>query len=372
MASPGSHSNKDIHEKLARIYFDVTHPAGFSSVKKLAKAANCKYETARDWLRGQDTYTLHRPIRRKFKRSRYVIPTLGWLYEADLAEFQTISSQNDNYRYLLCVIDCFSKMAAVEPIKDKTGKSVSVALRTCLEKLGPTDVIRTDKGLEFRAKEVQSLLKEVNITHLMTHNQETKCAIIERLIRTLKERIYRFFTHFGQERYVDHLQDIVAAYNNTNHSAIGKKPIEVNSKNSREIWEFLYSGLGRYPKLVPLPGKKASFKIGDVVKVSAHKHVFTKGYRPNWTYELFKVKKLLRRNPILYILEDLEGEEIKGAWYTEELQRTALGDNTEFRIEEILETRGKGKNKQYFVKWQGYPTKFNSWVNAKDLRNLSD
>jgi hypothetical protein len=372
MASRGSNSKESIEKRLAKTYFDVTQPAGFSSVQKLAKSVNCTYETASAWLAAQDAYTLHRPIRRKFRRSRYVIPTLGWLFEADLADFQKISSENDQYKYLLCVIDGFSKMVAVEPLRDKGANSVSIALKRALEKLGPTDTLRSDKGLEFLNAKVQAVLRENNITHMVTQNEETKCAMIERFIRTLKERMYRFFTHFGKERYIDHLQEIVAGYNNTKHSAIGKKPIEVNSKNTREVWEFLYSGAGRYPKLVTLPeNKKSKFNVGDTVKISEYKHKFAKGYRPNWTFEMFKVKKVVRRNPIVYIIEDLEGEEIKGLWYSEELQRVSSDESTTFRIEEILKTRGTGAKKQVFVKWQGYPSKFNSWVFSKDLQDLS-
>lgn len=373
MANPGSPTNGDINERLAKIYFDVTHPAGFSSVKKLAKSANCKYETAQKWLSAQDSYTLHRPIKRKFTRSRYVIPTLGWLYEADLADFQKIAGENDQNRYLLCVIDGFSKMAAVEPLRDKGANAVSLALKNALDKLGPTDTLRTDKGMEFRCSKVADLLKDRNITHLLAQNEETKCALVERFIRILKERLYRFFTHFGKERYIDHLQEIVSAYNNTKHSAIGKKPIEVNSKNSREVWDFLYSGLGRYPKLVTVPEnkKKPIFKVGDIVKISAYKHCFAKGYRPNWTYEIFKVKKVVRRRPLVYIIEDMDGEEIKGTWYTDELQKVSADETTEFRIDEIIRTRGTGTKKQLFVKWQGYPEKFNSWIYAKDLHDLN-
>lgn len=373
MGDPGSRSKTAIHERLAKTYFDVTNPAGFSSVKKLAKSVNCSYETAQKWLSAQDAYSLHRPIKRKFKRSRYIIPTLGWLYEADLAEFQTLSSENDQYRYLLCIIDGFSKMAAVEPLKDKSGKSVCKALEQVLERLGPTDTVRTDQGSEFRYSGVQKLFKTKGITHLMTSNVEIKCSMIERFIRTLKERMYRFFTHFGKSRYIDHLQDIVEAYNNTKHSAIGKKPIEVNSKNSREVWEFLYSGLGRYSKLPSLTEKRTiKFKIGDLVKVSKYKQHFEKGYRPNWSFELFKVIKVVRRTPVVYKLEDLDGEEISGTWYTDELQKVSASDDTEFKIEAILDTRGRGLKKQVFVKWQGYPSKFNSWIYAKDLRDLSN
>jgi Chromo (CHRromatin Organisation MOdifier) domain len=146
----------------------------------------------------------------------------------------------------------------------------------------------------------------------------------------------------------------------------------VNSKNTREVWEFLYSGIGRYPRLVTLPeNKKPIFKVGETVKISEYKQHFAKGYRPNWSYEVFKVTKVVKRNPIVYIIEDLDGEEVKGTWYSEELQRVSVHEATTFRIEDILKTRGKGSKKQVFVKWQGYPSKFNSWVYSKDLQDLS-
>jgi len=363
-------TSRDVDEKLANIYYDVTNPAGFSSVKKLAKASGVSFDETKKWLTAQEPYTLHRAIKRKFKRNRYIVPTLGYFYEADLADFQKLSEENDNMKFVLCVTDLFSKKVAVEPIINKSGKSVSDALKIIFSRLGVPENFRSDRGLEFLNSNVKQLLKNLHVKQIVTDNEETKCACIERWIRTLRERLARYFTHFGRQRYVDIIQDVVEAYNNSKHSGIGMAPNEVNTTNTKQVWAYLYSGRGRYPQLNLGAKSKPRFKIGDTVKISKHKHQFKKGHENNWTHEVFKVTKIINRQPVVYKLKDSAGEDITGVWYEHELQKVTIDDATEFRIEEILEVKGKGASKRMLVKWLGWPEKFNGWIYAKDLKNL--
>jgi len=354
-------------DKLAAIYYDVQHPAGFASQKKLAKAANVSLEKAKTWLKGEETYALHKPIKRKFDRLRYVVSNERVCFETDLAEMQNVSSQNDGYRYIVCVIDIFSKKAWGEAVKDKKSATVAKALKLIFDRSGFPLKLRSDRGKEYIGSEVQKMLKENNVKHIVTNNIETKCAICERFIRTLKEKIYKYFTRFGVQKYVHILQQLFTAYNNTEHSAIGRAPNEVNSHNIKEVWDYLYSGDGRYPKLKVEFQPKSVFKIGDYVKVSAAKHKLTKGYLPNWTNEVFKIVKIIQHKPVVYKLADWEGEKVDGVWYAEELQLVDVTQKTKFRIDKILGSRGRGANKQLFVSWAGYPEKFNSYILEKDL-----
>ena len=111
--------------------------------------------------------------------------------------------------------------------------------------------------------------------------------------------------------------------------------------------------------------QKPTFKIGDTVRISKYKRkTFDKGYTPNWTEEVFVISEIQPTDPITYKIKDLNGEEIGGTFYGEELQKT---DQTIYRIEKVIR---KTKDKA-LVKWKGYPAEFNSWIPLKDLQSLA-
>ena len=102
--------------------------------------------------------------------------------------------------------------------------------------------------------------------------------------------------------------------------------------------------------------KDPKFKIGDYVRISKYKNIFSKCYLPNWSEEIFIINKVKNTVPWTYLINDLNGEEIKGSFYEKELQKT---DQKEFRIEKVIKKKG---NKLY-VKWKGYDNSFNRWIN---------
>jgi hypothetical protein len=358
-----------MNKKLARIYFNVEHPAGFSSQAKLAKAAGVSLKQTREWLSAQDAYTQHKPIIRKFKRNRYIVSNIRVCYEADLACLPNLSKENDSYAYILCVIDIFSRKAWGEALYNKKAATVAAAFERIFLRAPPPLRIRHDKGLEFRGPEVKQLLNKLNVQQIMTENPETKCAVVERFIRTLKTRLQRYFTHHGRERYIDVLPEMFNSYNASINTAIGCAPNNVTSKNIKKVYNYLYSGHGRYAELKTTPDKIPKFKINDTVKISATKHILQKGYHPNFTYEIFKIKKIIKRNPVVYSLSDWEGQPISGVFYAEEIQKCVATENQLFRIEEIIKEKGRGQNKILYVKWLGYSARYNSWVRASDLKS---
>jgi hypothetical protein len=356
-----------INKKLSKVYHNVANPAGYSSVKKLAQATGINIKEVQKWLSSEDAYTQHKPAKRKFKRNRYIVSNIRECYESDLADMRSISDENNGAKYILCVIDLFSKKAWGEPLQNKKCSTVANALKVIFKRAGHPLKFRSDKGREYIGPEVRNLLKENNITQIVTNNEETKCAVVERFLRTIKEKIHRYFTHSGKRKYLHILQDVFNAYNDSHHSAIGRKPNDVNSHNVKEVYKYLYSGEGRYSKLHVQSATKPKFKVNDYVKITFSKHRLDKGYHPNWSYELFKIAKVVHRNPVVYKLLDWEGEELTGVWYEEELQKVNLKDNQAYRIEKIISSTGRGKNKKLLVKWLGYSDKFNSYIAAKDL-----
>ncbi|XP_033642417.1 uncharacterized protein LOC117302552 [Asterias rubens] len=150
---------------------------------------------------------------------------------------------------------------------------------------------------------------------------------------------------------------MVSAYNRSFHRSIKRTPTSVSPANSEEVWHTLYG----------IPDSKDSivtsfkFNLGDTVRISMAARTFSKGYLPNWTTELFTVSNRTPRNPPVYKLTDYNGEELKGTFYKQELQRVDKNDEM-YEVEKVLRTRKRRGALEYFVKWLGYPDKFNSWV----------
>ena len=259
---------------------------------------------------------------------------------------------NDGYTFLLFVIDTFSKYGWIIPLKNKKGKTVVDALKDIFEKRKP-EKLWTDKGKEFKNEDVKKLIEIYS-----TENEE-KSSIVERWIRTMKEKMWKYFTDNNTYKYIDVLPDLVEDYNNTVHSSTKLTPIDASKKkNELTVWRNLYPDRYKTSRLNP------KFSVGDEVRITKKKKDFEKGYTTRWTEEIFTIKEIRETNPITYKLEDLQGEEIKGTFYEPELQKT---EQQIYRIEKVIE-KEKGRS---FVKWKGYSDKFNSWVNNKDLIDLN-
>jgi len=237
------------------------------------------------------------------------------------------------------------------PLKNKTGLEVASALEKIFKERKP-EKLWVDKGKEFYNAHVQKL-----ITLYSTENEE-KSSVVERWNRTMKEKMYKYFSANSTRKYIDILQYLVDGYNNTIHSSIGMSPKEASQKkNEAKVWHNLY---GDYR---PIKRKIPKFKVGDKVRITKKKGIFEKGYTPRWTEEMFTVSDVRYTDPITYKIVDYNNEEIKGTFYEQELQKAT---QEMFRIEKIVKRKG---NKS-LVKWLGYPNSFNSWVDNSDLVKL--
>ena len=259
---------------------------------------------------------------------------------------------NDGYTFLLLVIDTFSKYGYLIPLKNKKGETVANALKDIFKKRKPGK-LWTDKGKEFYNKDVKDLVE------LYSTENEEKSSIAERWVRTIKEKMWKYFTDNNTYNYINVLPDLVKDYNNTVHSSTKLTPIDASKKkNELTVWRNLYPD--RYKKYNITP----KFSVGDEVRITKKKKVFEKGYTTRWTEEIFTIKEIRDTNPITYKLTDLKGEEIEGTFYEPELQKT---EQQIYRIEKVIK-KEKGRS---LVKWKGYSDKFNSWVDNKELIDLS-
>ena len=202
------------------------------------------------------------------------------------------------------------------------------------------------KRSEFYNISFKIWLKDNNIEMYSKHN-EGKSVVAERFVRTLKTKIYKYMTSISKNLYIDKLDDIVNECNNAYHRTIKMKHVDVKDNT--------YIGFEK-----EVNDKDSKFKVGDHVRISKYKNIFTTGYTPNWSEEVFVIRKIKNTVTWTYVINDFNGEEITGTFCEKELQKT---NPKEFRIVKVI----KRKSDKLYTKWKGYKNSFNSWVGKKDL-----
>ena len=300
---------------------------------------------------------LHKPIIRNFKRRKVNFGNFpNEIWSADLIDLKRLKKYNNGFQYIINIIDLYSRYAWSIPIKNKTGKSIVEAFDS-ITKAMPSETPKklwVDNGSEFYNKIFKKLLNDNNIEMYSTFN-EGKAVVIERFNRTLKNKMFKYFTANGTYKYIDILSSLINEYNNKKHSSTKLSPNELyyNKKNnSKKI---------NKKNKIPI---SYDFKIGDKVRISKFKKKkFEKGYTPNWTEEIFIIYAINMTNPVTYLIKDLNNNPIKGSFYKQELQKT----NQElFRISKVIRKKGQ----KAFVSWEGYGPEFNSWIPISSIKNL--
>ena len=267
---------------------------------------------------------LHKPIIKKFNKRKVYSSFRDNIWGADLADMQLLSKINKGFRFLLCVIDIFSKYAWVNPLKDKKGISIVNAFQKIL-----TESYRSEAKSKGSNPIKYGLIKELNFTIILLKKwlkdndtemysiyNEAKSVIAERFIRTLKNKIYKYMTAISKNVYIDKLNDIVDEHNNTYHKTIKMKPIDVK--------DITYIDFEK-----EVNDKDPKFKVGDYVRISKYKNIFAKRYMPNWSEEVFIISKIKNTVPWTYVINDLNGKEIIGTFYEKKNCKRLIKKNSE-------------------------------------------
>ena len=255
---------------------------------------------------------LHKPIIKKFAKRKVYSQFKDNIWQVDLADMQSLSKKYKGIKYLLCVIDLYSKYAFVIPLKDKKGISILNAFDKIIKQYNrKPNKIWVDQGGQFYNNIFKKWLSDNDKIMYSTYN-EGKPVVAERFIRTLKSKLYKHMTAIGKNVYYDVSDDVVNKYNNTKHSTIKMKPIDVRDNNNKRVYIDEHNE------------KRSRFKVGDRVRISKFKNIFAKGYTPNWSSDIFIVDKINDTVPYTYNLKDLNDEEIIGSFYDQELQKTKL------------------------------------------------
>ena len=299
---------------------------------------------------------LHKPKRVNFERRRVISNHIDHIWGIDLITMIKYSKQNNNYKYILTVIDFFSKHSWCYPLKNKNSNEIINSFKDIFKKSKrKPKMIQSDEGSEFTNKQVQNFFNDNNIKWYHTYNRDIKCSICERFNRTILNKIYKNFTLNNNTIWIKDLNKLVKEYNNSYHRTIKMKPIDASKKSNENIVRKNYNFeiTDRIPK----------FSIGDKVRVSLLKNTFEKGYTSNWSEQIYIIDDINSSNVHYYYLKDLNGGKLDGTFYQEELLKTNMKEHDSYIIEKIIKKFGN----KYLVKWKGYDDSFNSYVNKNDI-----
>ena len=357
---------------LRKLYTNPKYTSSFSSVEKLLKAAKERYASITrkhvlEFLSGEKSYTKHVPIIRKFPRRRYIFPKSGSTCLMDVAYMLDYSK--NNLPYLLFLMDGFSRYLSVIPLKSlKTSDVLPLVKSFFEENLYTYTHVLSDKGVEFTSKPMKNLYTKLNLKWYSV-NSEKKVAPIERVIKTIKLRIYKYLTYSRGEKYSSILTDLVDSYNLSPHRGLlGESPLDVHLMfQDDEILSFTQ----RINRFHSDKNKSVGFILSPetVVRLTSSDRVFMRSFFTQATDELFRVKTVNRHHtPITYTIEDLDGGKVEGIFYRREL--VPVKDSGHYDIK-ILKTRIKNRIKQYYVRYIDFPMSKPSWVGAKQLQKIT-
>ena len=256
----------------------------------------------------------------KFRRQRIIPLYKDETWSADLIDKSSLSKYNNDYKFILTVIDIFTKYAWAIPLKNKSGLSITNGFKIVLsehpqggsEPRKP-EKLWVDRGSEFYNKTFKSLLKEYE-TKLYSTYSDLKTVFIERFNRTLLHLFNKPMFINGDGNWV----------NISIHSTITMIPVDASHKPDKVRY---------YVKSTKATPK---FKVGDYVRNADKRNIFSKGYTSNWNRELFKVNEILKTQPPIYWIEDMNGDIIEGKYYEQEFLKSELDFESNNKVLESL------------------------------------
>ena len=298
-------------------------------------------------------------MRRHFKRPRVLAFSKNYQWDSDTANMVSYEKENDNYSYFAVFIDIFTRYLFTYPMKSLTGVEMVSVMQEILktQEKNPKN-LRTDRGSEYLNKDVERFLAIEQIKHIFTY-YEAKANYAERVIKTIKLKIFKYFTANETYRWIDELKNITYAYNNSNHRSTKMSPTEALVADNYVLWQNQYREIQRKKNnqkqpskgLKPKKFKRLNYNIGDRVKINFLKDKFDREYSQKWSTEIFTVidRKFNQGFP-MYTLKDYNNDIIKSDFYEAELQLAYIGEETEYKIEKIIRRRKRNKQEEILVK----------------------
>lgn len=359
-------------EEVQKNYVTPGHPTAFSGVTKLRHHYQGRYseKKLKEMLTGLDAYTVKREAKSMSSYNPYYVWHARKLLQIDLIDFtldKVLVRENDNFKYLFCAIDSFTRFLWVQPMKSKKEQDCVTAYKQIVSEMGkPSQRVLCDRGSEFTSRGFQAILQQHG-TRMIFANY--KAGTVERVQRSLQSLIYKYIEHNQTQRFINVLPQLVLSYNSRKHRIIGMSPTAAEKTvNQGQVRTNLRA---YYATAVKKGYKKKKFFIGDSVRILANRGTFGRGYDNTFTREIFKIVNINTTKPLpTYSISDYSGKEkIEGSFYDRELQKVT-GDV--FKIEQVLDKKTVHGKKQLFVKWLGFPSSENSWIAANDISTIYD
>ena len=301
----------------------------------------------------------------------------NYLWEADLMFFThpDFVRENDNYRYILAIIDTFTKIVRLKKLKNKTTKIVTEAVDELFQYEKPK-FLRVDAGGEFLSNNFTAMCKR-NKVKMYVAMEPIKCAMIERFNRSFKRILVQIMEFNNSIKWIDYVRQANEIYHNRYHRAIKMSPNEAKIAINHN--KVLRTNLKRYAKFDQIQARKnkkpPKYRLGQIVKLFNKKNMFTRGYMRNVTkeyFEIYYIDRLLSKDR--YYIKDLKGDRVIGSFYEEYLVPfSPPEDGAVFKLDPNFKDFKRKKINgvpHKWVKWMGWPKKFNQWVKESDLRGI--
>ncbi|KAK3718082.1 hypothetical protein QZH41_005715 [Actinostola sp. cb2023] len=335
-----------------RQYFEAGahHPQAYAGTRSVLGEEPRKDRADKEaWLASQTTHQIHRPSRKNYPRRAFVVHSIDEMWQLDLSDMQWYKGQNDGHAWILFAIDdIFREVTA----PDGDGQH------------GLPRVIYVDRGKEFYNRHVGDLLAGLPIPALLQSGHDhTKAAVVERVQRTIKTRLWKRLYEKGDSEWVTVLPAIVDSYNHARHATLKRSPASITRADEEAVWKTVHGARAAERETTPLA---FGFAVGDTVRISRQGTLFRKGYLPRWSEEWFRVRARDRGPPPHYRLEDLQDEPVEGLFYEPELQKVTPEEQktATFRVEKVIKRRGargelvehehemnEGEERRPFVRW---------------------
>ena len=349
-------------EKIVKYYSKPRHRIGFTGINNVENYTGLKRSQVKKALANINTYVVHKEAKRPRVYNPFMIYKRRDLMQADLIDMRSLSQWNNDIKWILIVVDTFTRKCFYRILRTKTGDEVLNAFKKIVEETGPFNRLMTDAGSEFISSQFKSYLtsKSISFTRGNPHAPH-----VERLNRTIQSKLYKYMTFNETKQWTKGISDVVKGYNDRKHSTIQMSPNQADKiKNRAEVIKYLTL----YYEKSLRKRRAPKYKVGDVVSLQKIKTVFAKGYEKVFTEELFKVKEVHSKLPIpQYTLTDWSGKEVlKGRFYENEMQ---LATYDVYKVERILDERTNPDSgeTEVLVKWLGWPDRFNEWIPKENI-----
>ena len=374
-------TEKEMNDYLKSIYYDPKHAAGYTGAATVYKAVKSerKYRITlkqiKTWLASQDAYATFKTARKRFPRPKVIVSSKDQMWDCDCLSMKYHIDDNKGYGYILVCVDVFTRFLYTRPLVALQGILVKEAYEDIFILNETPKTIRTDHGSEFVNKITKQFFLSKNIKHYLTNN-EIKTSHGERVIQTLRMRIARMFRARNNFNWIDHLQALTDAYNNSKHRAINSTPTEAMCATEKsELWHWQYKRNDSVTKTGPnLPYE---FQVGDRARMSFLRQSFHRAYDHSWSKMIYTIThRRMHQGFQKYQIKTWDNEEITGEFYRQELQKVTVKSDDEitYEVEAELKRRTVGpknnKRTEVLVKWLGWSKRFNTWIPESQLSDL--